>query len=136
MGLTSVRKPLHRPRKKGSIVTSRPNEAWHVDVTVLRTRDGVRSYIQLILDSFSKRILAFSVARSLSGQATVTLLRSAIEALPHTPESSIMLVSDGGSENVNISVKDYLASVPLYLQEGYPVISFGRSGGQGFGCGL
>ena len=44
MGLTSTRKPLHRSRKKGSIVTSRANEAWHVDVTVLRTRDGVRSY--------------------------------------------------------------------------------------------
>jgi len=127
MGLTSVRKPLHRSRKKGSIVTSRPNEAWHVDVTVLRTRDGVRSYIQLILDSFSKRILAFSVARSISGQATAALLRSAMEALPHTPESSIMLVSDGGSENVNISVKDYLASVPLKLHIAQVDVSFSNS---------
>ena len=127
MGLTSARKMLHLSRKKGSIVTTRPNEAWHIDVTVLRTQDGVRSYIQLIIDSFSKRILAFSVARSISGKATTALLRSTMESLPQTPENSIMLISDGGSENVNVSVKDYLSSVPLKLYVAHVDVSFSNS---------
>lgn len=127
MGLTAARKPPRHSRKRGSITTSRPNEAWHVDVTVLRTRDGVRSYIQLILDNFSKRILAFSVARSISGQASTALLRSTMEPLPHKPDESIMLISDGGSENVNISVKDYLASTSLKLHIAQVDVSFSNS---------
>lgn len=127
MGLTSERKISHRSRKRGSIVTTRPNEAWHIDVTVLRTQDGVRSYIQLIIDSFSKRILAFSVTLSISGKATAALLRSALKSLSHTPEESIMLISDGGSENVNISVKEYLSSVPLKLQVAHVDVSFSNS---------
>lgn len=127
MGLTSERKLPQRSRKRGSIVTTRPNEAWHIDVTVLRTQDGVKSYIQLIIDSFSKRILAFSIALSISGKATAALLRSAMETLHHTSETSIMLISDGGSENVNISVKDYLSSVPLKLFVAHVDVSFSNS---------
>jgi putative transposase len=127
MGLTSARKILHRSRKKGSIITTRPNEAWHIDVTVLRTQDGVRSYIQLIIDSFSKRILAFAVTLCISGKTTAALLRSALEALPRAPEASIMLISDGGSENVNASVKEYLSSVPLKLHVAHVDVSFSNS---------
>ncbi len=127
MGLTSARKPPHRSRKKGSIVTTRPNKAWHIDVTVLRTQDGVRSFIQLIIDSFSKRILAFSVSLSISGQATAALLRSAFESTFPKPEEPIMLISDGGSENVNVSVREYLTSVPLKLHVAHVDVAFSNS---------
>lgn len=127
MGLTSARKLLHRSRKKGSIITTRPNEAWHIDVTVLRTQDGVRSCIQLIIDSFSKRILAFSFARSISGQATAALLRSAFESIVPKPVEPIMLIADGGSENVNVSVKDYLAAVPVKLHVAHVDVAFSNS---------
>ena len=50
-----------------------------------------------------------------------------MEALPHPPESSIMLVSDGGSENVNVSVSDYLASVQLKLHIAQVDVSFSNS---------
>lgn len=127
MGLTETRKQPHRSRKRGSIVTTRPNEAWHIDVTVLRTQDGVRSYIQLIIDSFSKRVLAFAVTLSISGKSTATLLRTAIESLPHAPIESIKLISDGGSENVNVSVKEYLSFVPLTLHIAHVDVSFSNS---------
>jgi len=58
LGLTH-RKPVHRSRKRGSLSTSCPNEAWHVDATVIITESHQKAYLQLVLDNFSKRIIAW-----------------------------------------------------------------------------
>ena len=96
-------------------------------VAFLQERNGLTPPLRASILQEQSVLSSFSVARSISGQATASLLRSAMEALPHTPESSIMLVSDGGSENVNVSVSDYLASVQLKLHIAQVDVSFSNS---------
>jgi transposase InsO family protein len=43
----------------------RPNEAWHIDVTIIRLLDGTRAYVHAVIDNFSRRILAWTVAASI-----------------------------------------------------------------------
>ena len=37
----------------------RPNEYWQIDATVIRLTTGVRTYLQAVIDNFSRKILAW-----------------------------------------------------------------------------
>ncbi len=39
----------------------RPNAIWRVDVTVVRSLDGTKIFVQSVLDDFSRKILAHRV---------------------------------------------------------------------------
>jgi hypothetical protein len=52
-----------RPRRrqypaepKVGVRAGKPNEIWHIDVTVLRPLDGTRAYVHAVIDNFSRRI--------------------------------------------------------------------------------
>ena len=87
--------------------TSKPNELWCVDVTIFKTADGIKHYVHLLIDHYSKMILDYSIKSSASGIAIKELLQNAY--LKYNPDK-VQLLSDGGSENVNTVVSDFTSS--------------------------
>jgi len=53
---------VHPEKPKLGLRTTRPNEAWHIDTTVVRLLNGSKAYVHAIIDNFSRRILAYRVA--------------------------------------------------------------------------
>ena len=89
-------------RKKVSFRATSPNQAWHADVTVIRTLDGIKHYCYLVVDNFSRKILAWRVSRELSANIRVATLREAAQPLLEAQHrGDLDLIVDGGSENNN-----------------------------------
>ncbi len=123
-GLHGVRK---KSRKRGSVTAQRPNQAWHLDVTVVTTANNLKAYVQILLDSFSRRIIAWKASADVSGIRTTELLRSAFSQLAQAPQECVSLIVDGGSENNNRHVEAYLASVPVKKLIARVDVSFSNS---------
>jgi len=89
--------------------TTRPNEVWHIDTTVIRLLDGTRAYVHAVIDNFSRRILAWHVAGTFApGNSVVVLLDASQHATPsaHVP----VVLADAGVENVNAQIDALLAT--------------------------
>jgi hypothetical protein len=43
-----------------------PNEAWHIDVTIIKQLDGTKAYVHAVIDNYSRKILAWTVAEKLN----------------------------------------------------------------------
>jgi transposase-like protein len=35
---------------------ARPNEAWHIDVTILKLLDGTKAYLHAAIDNYSRKV--------------------------------------------------------------------------------
>ena len=99
---------VHPARPKVGIRATRAKEIWHVDTTMIRLLDGSRAYLHAVIDNFSRRILAWSVAGSFHPAITASLLKSASESTT-TSEKPTVLV-DGGIENFNSAVDEVVES--------------------------
>ena len=53
---------VHPAKPKIGLRTTRPDEMWHIDTTVIRLLDGTRAYLHAVIDNFSRRILAWRVS--------------------------------------------------------------------------
>ncbi len=99
---------IHPAKPKVGLRTERPNEAWHVDTTVIRLLDGAKAYVYAVIDNFSRRILAFRVSERFEVANTVAVLADAagkaVTACRAT--DAPMLVVDGGVENFNRGVDE------------------------------
>lgn len=92
--------------KYSSLKSNKPNEIWCADVTIFKTLDNKKHYIHLLIDHYSKMILGFSIESSSSPKAIKNLLQEAY--LKHKINIPTKFVTDGGIENVNQTVKDFL----------------------------
>jgi len=110
-----------RPRQKKSetsyregIRASRPNEIWHIDVTQVKISTGAVIYIQVVYDNFSRYVIAWKVTSEISGLSTVGLLEQARDrALEFTGRSESKVMMDGGPENDNARVLNFITSKSL-----------------------
>jgi transposase InsO family protein len=69
-------RPRHRgyPAKpKEGIRASKPNEYWHIDVTVIKLLDGTRRYLRAVIDNFSRRNLEWKLAPRLEARCKCTI---------------------------------------------------------------
>jgi putative transposase len=99
-------RPRHRvyPAKpKEGIRASKPNEYWHIDVTVIKPLGGTRTYLQAVIDNFSRRILAWRLAPRLEPQTTCLVLAEAAKNLSKNGDGATV-IADSGIENVNDEV--------------------------------
>ena len=96
-GWRRPRRRVHPPKPTIGVRATRPNEYWHVDVTVIRLLTGVKVYLHAVIDNFSRRILAWRVAERLDPTTTCAVLVEAGKDLDGIPT----VVADSGSENVN-----------------------------------
>jgi hypothetical protein len=51
---------LYPAKPKVGLRTNAPNEAWHIDVTIIRLLDGTKAYVHAVIDNFSRKILAWT----------------------------------------------------------------------------
>ena len=75
-----------------------PNEAWHVDTTIIKLLDGTKAYLHAVIDNYSRKILAWTVSDTMSPSSTCHVLVDAAKQLPGVTTHVIM---DSGSENLN-----------------------------------
>lgn len=92
--------------KYTSLKSYKPNEIWYADVTILKTLDGKKHYIHFLMDYYFKMIIGYSVEESSSPKAIKYQLQKAY--LKYKTRDTIKFVTDGGIENVNSTVKDFL----------------------------
>lgn len=59
----------------------RPNQYWHIDVTLIRLIIGVKVYLHAVIDNFSRRILAWRLAERLDPLTTCEVLAEAGKAI-------------------------------------------------------
>jgi putative transposase len=90
------------------LVSNKPNQIWCADVTILKTTDGTKHYIHFLMDHFSKKILGYTVESSAKPKAIKTLLQQAYSS--YKGLQTIRFVTDTGVENVNTTVKEFLAT--------------------------
>ena len=96
-----------RPAKpKIGLRTTRADEMWHIDTTVIHLLDGSRAYLHAVIDNFSRRILAWRVGDTFAPVNSVTVLVEASRATP--AETTPVVLADGGVENVNAQVDELI----------------------------
>jgi putative transposase len=110
-GWRRPRHRLHPPKPTVGVRATQPNEAWHVDTTVIRLIDGTRAYIHGAIDNFSRKILAWTVAARLEPTSTCQVLLAASKHLVSAGRP--VLYADSGIENVNGVVDATLLSACL-----------------------
>ena len=103
---------VHPTKPKVGLRTTRADEMWHIDTTVIRLLDGTRAYVHAVIDNFSRRILAWRVADTFAPVNSVAVLVDAGRgAMPS--ETTPVVLADAGVENVNAQVDDLIASGAL-----------------------
>lgn len=92
-----------------------PNEKWHADITELRTADGIKSYIYLVVDNFSRYIISWRVSDRICAKTRLDTFREAIEKAGLLPEQTdtTQLIVDGGTENNNKTVERFIDKYPV-----------------------
>ncbi len=103
----------HRPRArvypakpKVGVRATKPNERWHIDLTVIRLTSGAKVYLHAVIDNFSRKILGWELAERVAGKTTTGVLEQAAKFL--SDEDDVTLMTDSGVENVNEVVDDFL----------------------------
>jgi putative transposase len=101
-------------RKEG-VRAGRPNEIWHIDVSVVNIRPGFKLYIQAVIDNFSRFVLAWRVTETIGAVETIETLKQAKENASNflgiCEDTNIFM--DPGTENRNRKVQTYITSVNL-----------------------
>jgi putative transposase len=94
--------------KYDPLTSTKSNEVWCADVTIVKTQDGKKSYVHFLMDHFSKKILGYKVENTASPRAIKLILQEAYTI--NTVTSPIQFVTDGGVENVNNTLKEFILS--------------------------
>ncbi|HEX7500735.1 MAG TPA: DDE-type integrase/transposase/recombinase [Polyangia bacterium] len=101
-GWRRPRQRVHPAKPTVGVRAARPNEAWHIDVTILKLLDGTKAYLHAAIDNYSRKVLAWTVAARLEPIATCQVLLAAGKHLVGTGQP--VVYADSGVENVNSAV--------------------------------
>jgi len=89
---------------------TRPNEKWVADFTYCATWSGV-VYVAFVVDVFSRRIVGWKAARSMSTPLVLDALNMAAWARRHEDIEGVICHSDAGSQYVSIAYTERLEEV-------------------------
>lgn len=121
LGLGKERKKFKGLRKRISVRAEKPNAIWHMDVTKYKTTDHKMMYIYTVMDNFSRKILALDVSEKLSGTIRLQSLKRAVNEQFFSNENpgseSLDLIVDGGSENNNIKIHDFIKNCKIGIHK-------------------
>lgn len=111
--LLTIRKSAQtgkRPPYK-SIVASQIHEIWHADITIFKALNGVKYYIYTVMDNYSRFILSWRIEKIVSASFRLQTIQDAITLAfgDSSPTKSVQLVTDGGPENVNTTLKEFMS---------------------------
>ncbi len=117
---------VHPAQPKTGLRTTRPNEMWHIDTTVIRLLDGTRVYLHAVIDNFSRRILAWRVAEKFVPGNSAAVRLDASRA--STPSDTIPVVlADAEVENVNAQIDELISTGVLHRVLAFTELQFSNS---------
>jgi transposase InsO family protein len=105
------RQRVHPPKPTVGVRASQPNQIWHIDTSVIKLLDGAKVYLQAVLDNYSRKILAWTLAEHFDPSSTCQVLLAAGKHLVTAGRPS--LYADSGVENVNGAVDSILLTACL-----------------------
>jgi len=97
-----------------------------IDVTVIKLIDGTRTYLQAVIDNFSRRIRAWRLASRLEPQTTCLVLAEAAKNLPKNGDGATV-IADSGIENVNGEVDNLFGLGQLHRILAQVEVSYSNS---------
>jgi transposase InsO family protein len=100
---------VHPAKPKVGLRTTQPNQAWHIDTTVIRLLDDSKAFLHAAIDNFSRRILAWRLADKFDPASTIFVLLEAGQGGAPSDEPPTV-VTDAGAENVNRNVDELIQS--------------------------
>jgi len=125
-GWRRPRKRLHPAKPKIGIRTTKPDEGWHIDTTIVKLLDETKGYIHGVIDNHSRRILSCHVSDRFDIQSTIKILLDATRG-SLSPDIRHSLICDSGVENINDSVDELLREGVLKRILAYVEIDFSNS---------
>ena len=125
-GWRRPRQRLYPAKPKVGVRATKPNEYWHLDVTIIKLLDGTKVYLHAIIDNFSRMILAYHVAEKLEPFGTCKILIEAARYL-RNDSGDLTVVTDKGVENINHLVDDFLDFSQLKRVLAQVEVSFSNS---------
>ncbi len=108
---TKIEKEIY----KTGIRATKPNEIWHLDVTVVNIRPGLKLYIQAVIDNYSRFVLAWRVTDVINAKntiETIALARKKVSDLLNV-DALANVMMDPGTENRNANVLKFISSKNL-----------------------
>jgi transposase InsO family protein len=117
---------VHPVKPKIGLRTTRADEMWHIDTTVIRLLDGTRAYLHVVIDNFSRRILAWRVADTFAPVNSVTVLLDASRAAAPSDTAPVVL-ADAGAENVNAQFDELIYTGVLRRLVAFTELKFSNS---------
>jgi hypothetical protein len=96
MGIT--RKQLRKPKAYHPLLAGAPLKMLHQDITIFRTVSGVKHYLYIIRDNYSRAILACSAATEYSSKLAKQVLEQVLTQYG-LMEQRGTLITDDGAEN-------------------------------------
>lgn len=99
-------------RKTVGIIATQPNEYLHVDTTFYELITGKKICISFMMDNYSKMILGWHVSDRNTFNIVINSVSNALENIDkHPDQKDSFLVTDGGSENHNKYVNEFIARI-------------------------
>jgi putative transposase len=117
---------VHPAKPKVGLRTTRADEMWHIDTTVIRLLDGTRAYLHAVIDNFSRRILAWRVADTFAPVNSVAVLLDASRGATSSDTTPVVL-ADAGVENVNAQVDALISTGALRRMLALTELTFSNS---------
>ncbi len=118
LGIRASKKKKFKKKRKVGIRASKPNQIWHTDITIVKTLDGVKHYVYLVIDNFLRKILASSIENSVSGLVTVKTIEEAVrQAKEICDDLNVQLIVDGGPENNNHKIDQFIANSEVNIEK-------------------
>jgi len=110
MKIERIRAYKNKKKYAEGIRATAPNQKWHADITEIMLSNGQIAYIYLVMDNFSRYILSWRVATNICAQTRLDTFReSVIKSRTRNPEElNTQLIVDGGTENNNHLVEEYI----------------------------
>ena len=69
-GWRRPRQRLPPPKPTVGVRASQPNEIWNIDTTLIKLLDGTKVCLHAVLDDYSRKILAWTVAERFDRSST------------------------------------------------------------------
>jgi transposase InsO family protein len=117
---------VHPAKPKVGLRTTRPDEMWHIDTTVIRLLDGTRAYLHAVIDNFSRRVLAWRVAETFAPLNSVAVLLDATRGAVGSTAAPVVW-ADAGVENVNAAVDALIETSVLRRLLAFTELRFSNS---------
>jgi len=110
---TTVQDPSHTPAPNlldRNFSATRPNERWVTDITYAWTDEGW-AYVAVILDLYSRAVVGWSIAATLSKELALSALHDAVRL--RRPTKGLLHHSDRGCQYTSHEYRDALAALGI-----------------------